>query len=101
MKLDNVFVPQRLQQLNLAHGSNGEAVLLALHPYALERHFRVIYSVDGFVHLAESALTNLANDCIDFAVAWGNSKGFVSFRFAQSVHIFIRSCTGGRCCQAL
>ena len=64
VQLYDVLMPQALQQLDLAHRSNREPVLLLLHPYPLKRDMHPVVCVLRLVHLPERALANLTDDLV-------------------------------------
>jgi hypothetical protein len=63
---NHILVSQPLQELDLAHGRDGEPLLFALHPDPLERHKGVGIHVPRLVHFTIRALTDTVEALVHF-----------------------------------
>ena len=57
-QVDDVGVVQILEQLNLADGCDGKALLLCVHPDLLQRHLISVPLVSCQIHLHANGLSN-------------------------------------------
>ena len=69
----DILVPQGLQELNFAHGSDGEAVALSLHTDLFEGNHNSSAGIPRFPYLSESTFTDLV-EAVVHAVSDGSRR---------------------------